>query len=493
MGERIKLVKQFDRDGDGHLNAAERKAAREFVVQRKPQNGRRPRMRFPRNESAEPAKPGPKVSPDQVRPYPSSPFYDSQTVRTLFLQFETADWEKELTDFHHTDVDVPATLNVDGRIYPEVGVHFRGASSFDMVGEGSKHSLSISMDFLHEKQQIGGYRSLNLLNSHEDPSFLRSVLFYQIAREYIPAPKANFVRVVINGESWGVYVNAQQFNKDFLQEWFHTTKGNRWKVPGSPNGRGSLAYIGDDPSAYKSIYQIKSKDTPQAWTNLIHLCKVLNETPPEKLEQALAPLLDVDGALKFLALENALINDDGYWIRTSDYNLYQDVDGKFHVIPHDANETFSKPGGPGFGRPGGPPRNQRRDGLREPDFQARGGGPGNRPTITGVELDPLYAAKDAEKPLISRLLAVPSLRARYLGYVREIARTWLDWNKLGPIARQYHSLISDLVKADTRKLDSFQAFEDSLVDQAQVQEAPGPGMAISLKRFATERRAYLLK
>jgi molybdopterin-biosynthesis enzyme MoeA-like protein len=53
---------------------------------------------------------------------------------------------------------------------------------------------------------------------------------------------------VINGESWGVYVSVQQFNKDFVKEWFETTKGARWKVPGSPGGRGSLAYLGDDPA-----------------------------------------------------------------------------------------------------------------------------------------------------------------------------------------------------------------------------------------------------
>src|SRR6185436_3302851 len=77
----------------------------------------------------------------------------------------------------------------------------------------------------------------------------------------------------------------------------------------------------------------------------------------EKLVAALEPILDVDGALKFLALDNALINGDGYWIRTSDYSIYEDEKGRFHIIPQDANETFSRPGGPGFGggrgRPGG--------------------------------------------------------------------------------------------------------------------------------------------
>jgi hypothetical protein len=33
-----------------------------------------------------------------------------EVLRTLFLQFEEPDWEKELADFYHTDVDVPAIL-----------------------------------------------------------------------------------------------------------------------------------------------------------------------------------------------------------------------------------------------------------------------------------------------------------------------------------------------------------------------------------------------
>jgi hypothetical protein len=79
----------------------------------------------------------------------------------------------------------------------------------------------------------------NLLNALEDPTFLRTVLYLHVARHYLPAPKANFVRVVINGEYWGVYVSSEQFNKDFVNERFGTTKGARWKTPGSPQGRGS--------------------------------------------------------------------------------------------------------------------------------------------------------------------------------------------------------------------------------------------------------------
>jgi hypothetical protein len=109
-----------------------------------------------------------------------------------------------------------------------------------------------------------------------------------------------------------------------------------------------------------------------------------------------------------------------------------------------------------------------------------------------VELDPLLAATDANKPLISKLLAVPSLRARYLGYVRDIAEKWLDWNQLGPLACQYHDLIAGEVKADTRKLASFEAFEQSLTAETPATAPRGPAREISLKSFADQRRAYLL-
>ena len=36
----------------------------------------------------------------------------------------------------------------------------------------------------------------------------------------------------------------------------------------------------------------------------------------------------------------ALANSDGYWTRASDYNLYQDVNGRFHIVPHDVNEAL---------------------------------------------------------------------------------------------------------------------------------------------------------
>jgi hypothetical protein len=632
-----KFVAEFDKDGDKRLNTAERKAAREFLAKEKASGGGRERgpRRFGREENFEPAKPGARVSAADVKTYPGVALYASNVLRTLFFEFENSDWEKELSDFHGSDVEVPATLTIDGVAYHDVGVHFRGNTSYMMVAEGRKRSLNVSVDFAHDKQNVGGYRTLNLLNSHEDPTFLRSVLFLETSRAYIPAPKANLVRVVINGEDWGVYANIEQFNKDFLKESFGSTKGARWKIPGSPGGGGSLAYLGDDVAPYRRLYEIKSKDDALHWSALINLCKVLNLTPTNGLEAALSPILDIDGVLRFLALDNALINNDGYWTRGSDYSLYRDENGRFHVVPHDTNETFSKPGGPGFGGGGpggpggflsgmlaneilsgadknndaaasgaelkalandwftrldtnkagklsaeefanrlalilspppgfgppdqsGPGRNQGgrrgpggmsvpfagglftaldadkdasltskdiaftfakwssdwdtnktgslddeklRRGLsillaaqnggdqRRQGGRGQGGPGGGGMRVNGVELDPLISINDTNKPLISKLLAVPTLKKRYLEYVKTIAENDLNWQTLGPRVQKYHDLISEYVKADTRKLASYEAFESGIFDTSTNGGSRGN---ISLKAFADQRRAYLL-
>lgn len=469
--EETLLVRRFDRDGDKRLNHSERQEARRFLASETAE-GRGPRRPGPpgggRGRSNLPSDLPEKArrwTPADVPSYPDAPVYDLKTVRTLFLEFESADWEKELGDFYHTDVEVPAKLIVDGKTYTDVGVRYRGASSYFTVGEGRKRSLNLSLDFARKDQRLGGVRTLNLLNSHTDPTYLRTVLYYQAARDYLPAPQANHVRLVINGESWGIYVNAEQFNSDFVHAHFGTREGARWKVPGSPRGNGGLSYLGEQTTPYRRHYEIKSADKPESWTKLIHLCRVLSETPIPDLEKALEPILDIDGTLRFLALENVFINCDGYWIRSSDYNLYLDTQGRFHLIPHDANETFRSPEGPGW----------RGD---------EGSGP--------LELSPFAGSDDANKPLLSRLLAVPNLRSRYLGIVRSISERWLDWSKVSALASQYHAQIATEVKNDIHRLYSAEAFSKGLTEDIIEQGFRGPRKALSLKTFVEQRRAYLL-
>ena len=489
------LVEKFDKNEDGWLNRAERGEAKKFLQDSASQQ--RPRGRRGGRGGRVAGKPGPQVSPDDVENFPEAELYDTNVLRTVFIEFEHDDWEKEMATFKPTDVEIPATLIVDGKKYPNVGLSFRGASSFFMVPEGSKRSLNLSMDFIEEDQRLYGYKSLNFLNCNGDASMMSSYLYTQVTSQKIASPKVNFVKVVINGRSWGIYANAQQFNKDFLKENYDTKKGSRWKVSGSPRGDGGLRYLGQDVEEYRSRFEIKSKDKDEAWEQLIQLCKVLDETPADQLVEKLEPILNLDGVLWFLAADVALINSDGYWTRASDYSLYLDPQGKFHVIPHDMNESFrAKRAGRGPGGPGG------RGGARGPGrpgggFPGEGrppgaeGGPGGPPPQngnaggSGYEVDPLVGMDQERFPLRSKLLANNELKQRYLQYVRTIAKDHIVWDKMKPQVEKAKSLIENEVQSDSRKLMSDEAFEKAT-------SLDHPAAAGSLREFAEKRSAYLL-
>lgn len=496
--EDLKLVKSYDANKDGWLNAEERKLAAEKAKQSAKRSG--PAMPFggppgggtpgSRGRFGKAPQPGTQVKVEDVTPITDAKLYDPHVLRTLLLQFDSDAWEQELEQFQGTDVEFPCTLTVDGQQYPNVGVSFRGMSSYMGVPAGFKRSLNLSLELANPEQKLYGYKNLNLLNNHGDPSLMSTVLYSQIAQVHMPVPKANFVKVVINGENWGIYTNVQQFDKAFISENFKITKGTRWKVSGSPGGNGGLSYLGDDIEQYKPHYEMKSGDSDKAWQALIELCRVLSETPPEKLEEAIEPLLDLEGTLWFLALDVALVNNDGYWSRASDYSIFLDDSGKFHVIPHDMNEAFPTGHHGPFGPRPMPEGAVPGRGKGPAPLGQRGPGQFRGPMHGGVDLDPLVSLDNPRTPLRSRLLKVPQLRAKYLSYVRAIAEESLDWNNLGPTVEQYRQLIAREVELDTRKLYSFEDFTRATGEDADTKDSEGTQ---SLKSFAERRRSFLLQ
>ena len=81
------------------------------------------------------------------------------------------------------------------------------------------------------------------------------------------------------------------------------------------------------------------------------------------------------------------------------------------------------------------------------------------------------------RPLISSLLDVPELRQRYLAHTRTIINESLDWSVLSPRIQAYINLIEEEVKADTLKLTSDTAFDQSFTE---------------FQNFVSNRRNYLL-
>ncbi|MCG9130723.1 CotH kinase family protein [Candidatus Poribacteria bacterium] len=445
-----KLVHQFDEDKDGKLTGAERDAA----LQMRGGSGKSSLI------SEENLRDG--VQSDVQASLASTPegspsLYDAHTVRTIHLRFHHDNWDEQMNAFYRTDIEVPAELIVDGKVYSDIGAHFRGTSSFFTV-RSEKKSFNIAVDYGKDGQRLYGYKTLNLLNGHVDASFLREVLYNQISRDFIPAMKTNLVKLVINGENWGVYINLQQYNKDFLAEWFGTRGGVRWKV--GPGRGGALNYTGDDPTTYQETYQLKTNNVEDPWTDLIALCRMLDETTPDaELSKNLPALLNIDQVLWQLAVSNVFMDDDGYIHKGGDYAIYQDVKGRFQLVPHDNNESFrfgrEGRGGPGGGGPGGWSWGDLENGM----------------------VSPVAHEDNAARPLIKRLLSNPEWRARYLAHVRTVVDEWLSWEVLEPIIKEYQALIDTEVQQDEKKLYGYEEF--------------ATGVPADLERFVNERREHL--
>src|SRR5689334_14586414 len=105
MGEtEIQIVAQFDKNGDGRLDATERQAARVPPDRQPPGGGGG-------GSGGAPPAAGKAMPPAVPRPpYPTAALYDMATLRTIFINFPNADWERELATFYNTDVEVPATV-----------------------------------------------------------------------------------------------------------------------------------------------------------------------------------------------------------------------------------------------------------------------------------------------------------------------------------------------------------------------------------------------
>ena len=89
---------------------------------------------------------------------------------------------------------------------------------------------------------------MNLNGNHNDPSMMRArmVWEYMRAQGYI-APRISHVRLYINDEYKGLYINVEHVDEEFIQKRFKHDHGNLWKyLPAD------LADLGDNPKPTNS-------------------------------------------------------------------------------------------------------------------------------------------------------------------------------------------------------------------------------------------------
>ncbi len=377
-------------------------------------------------------------------------FYDPAVLRQVSLTFAESNWEALLRANYASETLLRGDMVIDGVSYPNVGVRIRGNTSYTALPANSqKFSLKVETDFIDPDQDVMGYNNLNFNNGWRDPTFTRELVFNNFVAQYVPNPRASHVVVSINGQNWGVYINVQQPNKDLLREWFSDNDGLRIRCANVPNGPG-LIFNGNTAAGYP-VYDIQeSGGFADPYQPLIAVANALTNEPAATW-QNIDNVFALDPSIWAVVLENLLTDDDSYVNKGCDFMTYRDpVDGRMHLFPRDANETFSAPAW-----------------TIDRNF-----------TLTN-------------RPFLRRINTIPELKQRFMAHYRH-ARSRLNWTTFEPLFTAQRNLIDAAVQADTKKLYSYTLFQQNFT---QTVNMPLPGLAggniVGLQQFVDSRAATL--
>lgn len=385
--------------------------------------------------------------------------YEPSVVRDVYLSFSQTNWWSQLTTNYASDTNLAATLVVDGITYPNVGVRFRGNTSYTMLptqpNQGwEKKSFNIEMDWLVPGQDIYGYDHLNLNNGFHDPTFLREFLTYYVMRRHGVAPKCNFVRLFLNGALWGLYINVQQPNKDMMKEWFRSNDGNRYRCfptsGGFNNGRCAYTQLSPNTAAsYLSAYQAKQGDG----TDLMNLCTVLNATTTATPQTTLTSVFSVDAFLRYAAVMNVSGTLDSYLESGKDHFLYiDDVHGDGTTFPFDLNESWEG----------------------------------------ATTLAPDYNTTNTFRPGFTKTLQFADWQQRYKAHLAAIVAQTFNPTHLTPLVQQYHAMIAPYVTADPKKIYTTAQFTTNLNSSVTISNPPaGSATLVGLVPYIQARSSFL--
>ena len=221
-----------------------------------------------------------------------------------------------------------------------VGFRLRGNTS----RQAGKKSFKVSFNTYVQGRKYYGLEKLNLNGEHNDPSIARAKIGWDLMREAgIPSPRANHVEVYINGSYYGLYINVEHIDEEFVASRFGNNDGNLFKCLYPAD----LVFISNNPNDYKQVqfgrrfYDLKTNTAQDDYSDLAHFIDVLNNTPSVNFACELEKVFNVDDYLKIMALDILIANWDGYIYNKNNFYLYHNTaTDKFEYLPYDIDNTF---------------------------------------------------------------------------------------------------------------------------------------------------------
>lgn len=273
-----------------------------------------------------PLPPPPPPVPEAQRPFVLPPVQESLQDYELLLP--PGVWELFLANKYTPEQD--AVFRYQGMNYP-VKVRLRGASARDFP----KKSWNVQFE---GDVRFEGRTSLNLVAEYQDATLLAEKLSYDLlAAMRVPTPRAKFVRLRINGQYEGVFLDIEQVSKPFLRAhdfadrdatifragWKDTElKLRSWKVP------------------YQGNWAQKTNEKEPDLEALDAMLYVINRTPEPELPEALARHMDLEGYLRSMVMDVLMSNN--YVEDSESYFIHDRVANRWVYVAWDLNNVDAR-------------------------------------------------------------------------------------------------------------------------------------------------------
>ncbi|MGK0388725.1 MAG: hypothetical protein ACI94Y_001457 [Maribacter sp.] len=264
--------------------------------------------------------------------------YDLNTVTQVEIVFEESNWENILEQYYTNDTGerLLATVTINGEEFDSVGVRYKGNVTYSP--SNGKNPLNIKLDHI-KNHDYDDYETIKLTNGQHDPSFVREVLSYKIARQYMVVPLSNYAKVSINGLFYGVFSSSENIGSQFQKDYLYAKK-NRPRIKCNNNndeglfaGSSALNYLNSLDSV--DYYDSYNMDSDTGWADLVNLIDVITNDPAD-----VENVLDMDKTIWMLAFNNVVANMDSYTARRQNYYMIVDDNAIFNPVLWDLNESL---------------------------------------------------------------------------------------------------------------------------------------------------------
>ncbi len=392
----------------------------------------------------------------------SGNLFDVSYVHDIRFSFEQKNWMEKLDSLRINGEEMLiGKIIIDGTPYDNVGISYTKSPTYQTAGK--RNPWYIKLNYIDKKQNHQGYKTFTISQALRDPSLVREVLGYEMARKYMPAPLANYINLTVNNENRGVHVNIEAINEEFLQKNFNNTEGAFFRcVPDKYTEiKGDCEHVYGALKLQKDVrcmmtnFDMVSK---AGWDDLIELTRVLNEDP-----QNITRVLNLDRTMWFLAFNNVVVNLNGYNGQYSgNYYLYRDANNQFNFIPTELNLIFGSL--------------KSTSGSSDLDLNGL------------ITLDPMLHADNANKPLIAQLLKNPDLKKIYFAHIKQILGDWFENDLYRRRAEELQGLIVLYYEQDKAPPYPMVDFKRSILETVgSVTKIPG------IAELMTQRARFLKK